>query len=66
MSLKKITVSTKKEMLGLETPIETYLVELSTEGGVWIERYTKSELETFLRGVSAGAALLGGMVQYKL
>jgi hypothetical protein len=55
-----LSIKVKKEELGDDPPIATYHVTLTGERGVWTERYTRSELDAFLRGVRAGADVFGG------
>ena len=54
MALK---IDIKKEELGEDPSIATYHVRLDNGRGEWTERYTRSELDVFLRGVQAGACM---------
>jgi len=56
--MKQLKANVKKESLG-DPQIDTFLVELENADGIWIERYTRHDLDMFLEGVRAGCAMSG-------
>ncbi|MBX4216026.1 hypothetical protein KW797_03690 [Candidatus Parcubacteria bacterium] len=58
-----VSIEIKPEKLGNDPAIQTYHVTLSNGSGIWTERYTKSELPVFLRGLEAAGSMLGARIE---
>ena len=55
-----IQIKVEEELFGDDPPLTAYHVTLTTEKGMWVERYTKEQRDAFLRGVQAGVSLTTG------
>ncbi len=51
MDSPETTVKITREMLGEDPPIETFLIVVDNQQGVWPERYTRREAEVFFRAL---------------